>query len=525
MTKLNKITSVLLSAIMVIGLFSVIPFAAGAETKGTSGSFEYTVLDDGTAGITKYIDNGSKTADVPDTIDGYKVTEIGEFAFQECASLTTITIPGSVTKIDGNAISNYGCTALTDIKVDNDNSNYTSVDGVLFNKDKTEILLYPRAKASSYVIPSSVTKIGASAFYYCTNLTSVTIPSSVTKIGVSAFYYCKKLTNVNIPSGVKYIGSGAFNTCESLPSITIPSSVTLIEYGVFGCCKDLKSIEVEADNECYTSVDGVLFNKDKTIIMSYPNAKGSSYVIPDSVTEIDRLAFENCANLKSVTIPDSVTKIGFCAFAVCTGLTSITIPSSVTNIDSCAFQSCVNLTSVTIPEGVAEIDDYTFENCKSLTSVTIPSSVKKIGDMAFGYIDDLNKVSNFTIYGTNGTEAERYANENEFKFVGTAAPVDPTEPTTPSEPTNPTNPTTPSNPTTPTNSTNPTTPTNATTPTNPTNSTAPASSNNSNNTNGNSSAGKVATGDSASVAAMVFALILSAGTSFVLLRKINFKKH
>mgnify|MGYP001043862871 FL=1 len=92
MTKLNKITSVLLSAIMVIGIFSVIPFAAGAETKGTSDSFEYSVLDDGTASITKYVDNGSKTVDIPSTIDGYKVTGIGA-AFGNCTGITDITIP------------------------------------------------------------------------------------------------------------------------------------------------------------------------------------------------------------------------------------------------------------------------------------------------------------------------------------------------------------------------------------------------------------------------------------------------
>ena len=301
MTKLNKITSVLLSAIMVIGIFSIIPFAAGAET---SGSFEYSVLDDGTASIKKYIDNGSKTVDIPSTIDGYKVTKIGNGAFSGCTGLKSVTIPSSVKEIGGGAFSGCtglksvtipssvteigmwaftGCTGLKSITVDKNNKNYTSVDGVLFNKDKTRILVYPSAKGSSYVIPGSVTYIGGWAFSGCTGLKSVTIPSSVTEIGAGAF-------------------SG---------------------------CTGLKSITVDKNNKNYSSVYGVLFNKNKTKILTYPNAKGSSYVIPSSVTKIGDSAFEGCTSLKSVTIPNSVTEIGNYAFEGCTGLTSVTIPSSV----------------------------------------------------------------------------------------------------------------------------------------------------------------------------------------------------
>ena len=153
MTKLNKITSVLLSAIMVIGIFSIIPFAAGAES-GKSGSFEYYyyVLYDGTASITKYIDNGSKTVDIPSTIDGYKVTEIGGGAFYGCTGLKSVTIPSSVTEIGWSAFGD--CTGLTSIN-----------------------------------IPNSVTEIGYSAFFGCTSLKSVTIPSSVAEICGSAFGY------------------------------------------------------------------------------------------------------------------------------------------------------------------------------------------------------------------------------------------------------------------------------------------------------------------------------------------------
>ena len=416
MTKLNKITSVLLSAIMVIGIFSIIPFAAGAET---SGSFEYSVLDDGTAGITKYIDNGSKSVTIPSTIDGYKVTEIGYDAFKGCTGLKSVTIPSGVKEIGYWAF--MDCTGLT-----------------------------------SVTIPSCVTKIGDGAFYGCTGLTSVTIPNSVTEIGVGAFYGCTGLKSVTIPSSVTEIGDSAFYGCTGLKSVTIPSSVTYIGMFAFGGCTGLKNITVDKNNKNYASADGVLFNKDKTKILLYPIAKGSSsYVIPSSVTEIGDSAFENCTGLKSitipssvteigevafsrctglksVTIPNSVTKIGWRAFEYCTGLKSVTIPSSVTKIVNNTFRECTGLKSVTIPNSVTEIDHDAFEGCTGLKSVTIPSSVTEIGDYAFGYTysnKQCVKISGFTIYGKKGTAAERYANDNGFKFVKGTAPAEPAVPT------------------------------------------------------------------------------------------------
>ena len=351
MTKLNKITSVLLSAIMVIGIFSIIPFAAGAET---SGSFRYDVLDDGTARIKKYIDNGSKTVDIPSTIDGYKVTEIGDDAFYGCTGLTSVTIPNSVTEIGNWAF--MDCKGLTKITVDKNNKNYTSVEGVLFNKDKTEILVYPNAKGSSYVIPSSVTEIGYSAFEGCTGLTSVTIPSSVTEIGEGAFRGCTGLKSVTIPNSVTEIGWSAFKGCTGLKSVTIPSSVTEIGSGAFYGCTGLKNITVDKNNKNYTSVDGVLFNKNKTKILGYPSAKdSSSYVIPSSVAEIGSYTFSNCTSLTSVTISNGVEEIGYSAFEGCTGLTNVTIPNSVTEIRGDAFARCISLTTIKIPQSVTNI--------------------------------------------------------------------------------------------------------------------------------------------------------------------------
>ena len=292
MTKLNKITSLLLSVIMVAGIFSAVPFVASALT---SGRFEYSVLDDGTAGITKYNDIGSKAVTIPSTIDRYKVTgigwsafsgctglksitipssvtEIGGYAFRGCKGLKSITIPSSVTEIGENAF--RGCKGLTSITADKNNKNYTSVNGVLFNKNKTEILAYPNAKSSSYVIPSSVTEIGSAAFYDCTGLKSVTIPSSVKEIGIDAFSGCTGLKSVTISNGVTNIESWAFYGCTGLKSVTIPSSVAEICGSAFGYYYDNNSVQRKKVNgftiygkkgteaERYANDNGFIFKEE-----------------------------------------------------------------------------------------------------------------------------------------------------------------------------------------------------------------------------------------------------------------------
>ncbi len=328
------------------------------------------------------------------------VTSIGDNAFWDCYALTSVTIPNSVTSIGGRAfgycfsltsvtipssVTNMGdrafvcCSSLSEIIVDGNNKNYTSQDGVLFNKDKTELIQCPIGNTrTSYTIPNSVTRIGDDAFYRCISLTSVTIPNSVTSIGESAFADCSRLT-----------------------SVTIPNSVTRIDVGAFYRCSSLSEIIVDGNNQNYSSQDGVLFNKDKTALIQYPigNTR-TSYTIPNSVTSIGYYAFYNCSSLTSVTIPDSVTIIGEYAFEYCSSLTSITISNSVTRIGYFAFYNCRSLTSVTIPNSVTSIGGDAFAYCYSLTSVTIPNSVTSIGNSAFDYCYNLNDVY------YSGSEAE-----------------------------------------------------------------------------------------------------------------------
>ena len=373
-------------------------------------------IPDGVTSICRYAFSGCTSLTsitIPDS-----VTEIGGSAFENCSSLTSITIPDSVTSIGVGAfvgcssltsimipdnVTYIGgavfadCSSLTEIKVSTQNAKYVSVNGVLYNKDKTTIMCYPAGKKDkNYKILDDVTEICTSAFNGCSSLTSITIPDSVTEIGMSAFSGCSSLTSITIPDSVTRIDMSTFRGCSSFTSITIPDNVTYIDIWAFNGCTGLTAIDVKAGNNNYTSVNGVLFNKDKTELICYPAGKTD----------------------KSYNIPNCVTNVGGWAFDGCTSLTSITIPDSVTEIDWSAFEGCTSLTSITIPDSVTEIGWSAFEGCTSLKSITIPSSVTSIGKNAFGYYFDneYKKIDNFKIYCYIGTAGEKYAKENGFEY-------------------------------------------------------------------------------------------------------------
>ena len=375
------------------------------------------------------------------------ITSIRANAFDHCTNLTSIEIPSSVTSIDSWAF--FGCTSLTNIEVDNNNKQYCSVDGVLFNKSKDKLIKCPGRKRGNYQIPDYVTTIGSHAFEGCTSLTSIEIPNSVTSINSDALDNCTSLTsievdnsneqycsvdgvlfnkskdelikcpggkqgNYQIPDYVTTIGNHAFEGCTGLASIEIPSSVTTINAYAFYKCTSLTSIEVDNNNEQYCSVDGVLFNKSKDELIRCPGGKQGNYQIPDYVTKIGPAAFYYCTSLTSIEIPSSVTTIGVAAFSNCRGLTSIKIPSSVTSIGESAFYYCTSLTSIEIPSSVTAIENSTFVNCTSLTSIEIPSSVTSIGDNVFHMIDNYTSL---TIYCEPDSTAHQYAKENYIQFV------------------------------------------------------------------------------------------------------------
>ena len=319
------------------------------------------------------------------------IAEIGSYAFSDCKELTKVILPNSVTKIGANPFS--GCSKLT--KFEGEHSNY---DGRCLVKDG-QLISFAPAYLSSYAISYSITKIGKSAFDSCTDLTRVDIPNSVTEIGDKAFYSCSGLTKITIPNSVKEIGVSAFQYCERLTKITIPNSVTEIKDMTFQKCTELETIIIP---NSIMRIGCSSFEYCKAL---------NNLSIPSSVAEIGGSAFFGCEKLEEITIPSAVTKIGNSAFSYCNSLTafygkfssednrslimddrligfapanltSYIIPNTVTSIGERVFYMYKKIREIYIPETVTDIGLYAFGFC-GIRSISIPKSVNKIDDYAF----------------------------------------------------------------------------------------------------------------------------------------------
>ncbi len=261
------------------------------------------------------------------------VKKVEKAPFDGCNKLQTIEIHASVTDIATDFLKS--ASSLTTINVNASNAKFSSENGVLFNKNKTELIKFPNNKkdVTQYKVPTTVEWIREGAFYGCSNLTSIEMTNSVNAIGEQAFYGCSNLTQLAIPSNVARIEDLAFGRCTKLQTISIQNIVRYINRTAFDDCNGLVNINVSSGNPDFTSENGVLFNKSKTELIKFPSSKkDTTYKIPSTVTSIVQYAFKNCVNLTSMDIPANVTNIEEKSFVGCTGIKSITIPSTVTRV-------------------------------------------------------------------------------------------------------------------------------------------------------------------------------------------------
>ncbi len=385
------------------------------------------------------------------------VLSIGQDAFSGCDSLTSIHLPESVEWVgyenSGHAFED--CANLTTITVDSNNAYFSSEDGVLFDKEKTRLIQYPRGSTrTEYIVPCSVTRIDSQAFYACKNLTSLVIPFSVTEMPYAEFYGSPNLVIIG------YVGTAAetyatengytfyaidepaivtqpVSATYSLGDIAVPLTVEItptpgtVSYtwyktdengvyttfsteatptpdtGVAGTSSYIVRVSVTYDGETYTvdsnpvaievtgnpsCGDNLTWTLDEAGTLTI-SGTGEMYNY-DYVYNNGTAPWHNDkASIKEVVIQDGVTSIGSYAFYGCSSLTSITIPDGVTEIGDYAFQYCSSLTRITIPDGVTLISDKAFYGCNNLTSITIPDGVTSIGSYAFKNCSSLTSIT------------------------------------------------------------------------------------------------------------------------------------
>lgn len=303
------------------------------------------------------------------------ITSIGDSAFSDCTKLANIVIPESVTEIGRNIFSN--CSNLSSVTLPSKinmipDGTFSGCASLFFlNVSFLEFMIKNLQEGVNYSVKNlkAITSIGSEAFKNCKMIRELSIGKGVTFIGNSAFSGCSNLLSLKIPSSVTSIGESAFMNCKRLSSINIPYNVISIGISVFKGCDSLSNLKVAKKNPAYMSDNGILFSKDRTMLLFYPSTKTvTEYDIPYGVTTIGDCAFYGCCSLKSITIPSSVTSIGACAFWNCERISSISIPLKVVLINKLTFWNCANLTTINILGKDIEIEYNAFKNCNKLTS-------------------------------------------------------------------------------------------------------------------------------------------------------------
>ena len=377
----KKVLSCAVALALVGGAFGVLPESADFDTAITAsaedlvyGDYTYHVLDDGTVEIYSYSGSLSKVT-IPSQIAGKNVTKIGAYSFYDNEYVKSIVIPSTVREIEKSGICIGVDTSRTTMTIDSANPYLVIKDNVLYSKDMTKLIyILNMDSVKSFIVPSTVKTIGASAFEYCRALTSVTIPSGVTTIEDSAFASCESLTSITIPDTATTLGTRLFNDCDNLKTATLPKKIVSADSSWwFNGCQKLTSVN-----------------------------------IPQNLTSIGQGMFYGCTNLIKITVPDTVTSIGSMAF-MGVGVSSLIIPKNVKSIDSAAFYGCSKLTSITLPDGLEKIGIQAFNRLTKLKTITIPKKAKVVVEEGQGdFYGEFYESTNLTVRCFAGSPMETY---------------------------------------------------------------------------------------------------------------------
>ncbi len=485
---MKKGLSLFLSLLMVISIITSVPVIVSAANTGIE-ALSLELNDDETGYIIEECSTyASGTLEIPETYKGLPIVEIGSSAFSWCFQLYEVIIPETVKVIGSEAFCNssvqelnvsanvekigYGISYESDIiniNVSDENQFYSDDLGVLYNKDKTELVNYPggRQDITTYFIPDSVTSIAPWAFAGRNNLETVFVPDTVTEIGDYAFF-ASELVEIDVPKGIKEINHQVYSCCRNLKtvriynnievigdrafsgsgieSVTIPSSVHKIQWGAFDECVNLASVTISNGVQ---EISSSAFGSCSSLVQ---------VEIPESVSSLDGTAFGGCNNLTDIFVADSNTDYvdidGVLAQFYIQGQgkiikypegkkeTSYVVPSLINSIENyafsntvnlkkidlsnvgslglSAFMNCQNLSEVIFGKKICNLYQGSFSDCPSLKSVTVPSNIEYIfsGYLgALGCLSDNTKVEGFTIYGVKNSAAHTYAINNGFTFI------------------------------------------------------------------------------------------------------------
>lgn len=286
------------------------------------------------------------------------------YNFSECPNLSVIKIPSTVTSIYKFFFNQAD--SLQTIDVSESNETYSSLSGILYNKERTSFIKVPSGIKGVIDIPEGITGIPAETFWYCSDITEINLPSTVKSVGQSAFAGTN-ITSMTFPDSVKTIGGAVFGRCTKLKTVYIGSGVTSINgtYNMFRNCESvLESIIVSEQNENFKSVNNAILSKDGTRLYR-ANAQGE---IPEGVSIIEDYAFENNAALTSLKIPEGVLYIFRGAFSNCINLTKIELPQTLKTIAAYVFEN-TSIKDIVIPQNVFNISCWAFDECKKLEDV------------------------------------------------------------------------------------------------------------------------------------------------------------